>query len=153
MAARDWPPCPCRARRAEQVAAARRRILWALTAAGLAVLAIVCVSGDPVSARHAAAVRAGWPPAGLFARLGLIAVAVAAVGAFTGLQFVARSRRRGPPAFADWRTWPPGYDPWADGGGGDVGRAASGHAASGHGGPAAAGAGRWPDDPSCLRYS
>jgi hypothetical protein len=159
MAAGDWRPCPCRARRSEQAAAARRRILSALMAAGLAALAVLCVSAVPVSARLAAPVSArlaavpvsaGWPSAGLWARLVLIAVAVGAVGAFCGLQVVARSGRRGPPAFADWRTWPPGWDPWAGGGGGGKGdghavrsRLAGGRPAQGH----------WPGDPACLRYS
>jgi len=36
-----------------------------------------------------------------------------AVGAFAVLQVIARSQRRRWSAYADWRTWPPGYDPWA----------------------------------------
>jgi len=117
MVAGDWPTCPCRARRAERVAVAgRKRILSTLTAAGVAALAFLCMSAPTAPAVHAAASRADWPAAGLWARLVVIAMAVAAMGAFAGLQVIARSRRRGPPAFADWRTWPPGYDPWADGG-------------------------------------
>ncbi len=50
-------------------------------------------------------------------RIALVAVAVAAVGAFTVLQVMARSRRRRPPtsrghrslAASDWRTLPPPY--------------------------------------------
>jgi len=41
---------------------------------------------------------------------------VVAVAAFAALQVIARSQRRRWSAYADWRTWPPGYDPWADGG-------------------------------------
>jgi hypothetical protein len=29
------------------------------------------------------------------------------------LPLAARSHRQRGRAFADWRTWPPGYDPWA----------------------------------------
>jgi hypothetical protein len=46
-------------------------------------------------------------------RITLIAIAVLAVGAFTVLQLIARSQRRRWSAYADWRTWPPGFDPWA----------------------------------------
>ena len=49
-------------------------------------------------------------------RIMLIAIAVIAVGAFVVLLVVARSQRRRWSAFADWRSWAPGYDPWADGG-------------------------------------
>jgi len=70
---------------------AHRRLLSALAVAGLAALAVLGVSM-------------------------LIAIAVVAVGAFAVLLAVARSQRLRWSAFADWRTWPPGYDPWADGG-------------------------------------
>jgi len=49
-------------------------------------------------------------------RIMLIAVAVTALGVFAVLQVIARSQRQRWSAFADWRTWPPGYDPWADAG-------------------------------------
>ena len=39
-----------------------------------------------------------------------------AAAAFAVLQVIARWQRRRWSAYADWRTWPPGYDPWADGG-------------------------------------
>jgi hypothetical protein len=88
-------PCPCRARHTEQrPVTAHRRILQALAVAGLAALA---VPGSGPAAE----------------RITLIAIAVAAVVAFAVLQVIARSQRRRRSAFADWRTWPPGYDPWA----------------------------------------
>jgi hypothetical protein len=85
-------PCPCCARRTEQhLITAHRRLLSALAVAGLAALAVLGISV-------------------------LIATAVVAVVAFAVLLAVARSQRRRWSAFADWRTWPPGYDPWTDGG-------------------------------------
>jgi len=69
--------------------AAHRRLLSALAVAGLAALAVLGVSM-------------------------LIAIAVIAVGAFAVLLVVVRSQGLRWSAFADWRTWPPGYDPWAD---------------------------------------
>jgi hypothetical protein len=71
--------------------AAHRRLLSALAVAGLAALAVLGVSM-------------------------LIAIAVIAAGAFAVLLVVVRSQRLRWSAFADWRTWPPGYDPWAGGG-------------------------------------
>jgi hypothetical protein len=71
--------------------AAHRRLLSALAVAGLAALAVLGVSM-------------------------LIAITAIAAGAFAVLLIVARSQHRRWSAFADWRTWPPGYDPWADGG-------------------------------------
>ena len=89
-------PCPCRARRTEHhLMTAHRRLLSALAVAGLATLAVLGISGAPIM---------------------IIAVAVVAVAAFAVLLVVARSQRRRWSAFADWRTWPPGHDPWADGG-------------------------------------
>ena len=89
-------PCPCCARRAEQhLIAAHRRLLSAMAVAGLTALAVLGVSS---------------------ARIMLIAVVAIAVSAFAVLLVVARSQRCRCSAFADWRTWPPGYDPWADGG-------------------------------------
>lgn len=43
-------------------------------------------------------------------RIVLVAIVVAAVGAFTVLQLMARSRRRRSPDALDWRTIPPSYD-------------------------------------------
>jgi hypothetical protein len=110
-------PCPCRARHAEQrPVAAHRRILTSLAVAGLVALAVLGASSPPARAQ-AAVSAAGPPPApgsGFAAeRITLIAVAVVAVVAFAVLQIVARSQRRRWSAYADWRTWPPGYDPWA----------------------------------------
>jgi hypothetical protein len=106
-------PCPCRARHAEQrPAAARRRILSALAVAGLAALAVLGASGPPAAASPVS--LPAMPPSGLAAeRITLIVIAVAAIGAFAVLQVIARSQRRRWSAYADWRTWPPGYDPWA----------------------------------------
>jgi hypothetical protein len=96
----SWLRCPCCARHAEHVVKTmRRRVLSALAAAVLAALAALCLSGGPVQAEPAAG------------RIALIAIAVAAVAAFAALQVLARSRHRRPPVFADWRAWPPGYDP------------------------------------------
>ncbi|HEY6311590.1 MAG TPA: hypothetical protein VIY52_12420 [Streptosporangiaceae bacterium] len=96
----SWLRCPCCVRHAEHVVKTmRRRVLSALAAAALAALAALCLSGGPVQAEPAAG------------RIALTAIAVAAVAAFAALQVLARSRHRRPPAFADWRAWPPGYDP------------------------------------------
>ena len=93
-------PCPCRARRAARPRmAARRRILSALAVAGLAALAALPPGPD------------GGPAA----RVTLIVITVVAMAAFAALQVIARPQRRRRSAYADWRTWPPGYDPWADG--------------------------------------
>ena len=92
--------CPCCARRAEHaMLTTRRRVASALAAAGLTALAGLCLFGGAVHT---------WPVAGQAA---LIAISVAAAGAFVALQVIARSRHQRPPVFADWRTWPPGYDP------------------------------------------
>jgi hypothetical protein len=118
MAASGSPRCPCCVRRAEHVlATARRRIAAALAAAGLAAMTVLCWSGGPGPGRPAAnaAVLAGGQSGERAGdRIILIAVAAAAAGAFIVLQLVARSHRRRGPAFADWRAWPPGHDPWAD---------------------------------------
>jgi hypothetical protein len=109
-------PCPCSVRRA---VASRTRIVSALGVAGLAAMAVLGVSSTPVQAQPAAgpvSLSAGHGGGSAVARIALIAVAVVALGAFAVLQAVARSQRRRWSAFADWRTWPPGYDPWADGG-------------------------------------
>jgi ABC-type amino acid transport substrate-binding protein len=98
----NWLRCPCCARRAEYVVTTtRRRAASALAAAGLAALAGLCLSGGPSTS--ARAVGTG--------QVALIATAVAAAGAFAVLQVIARSHHRRPPTFADWRRWPPGYDP------------------------------------------
>jgi hypothetical protein len=106
-------PCPCRARHAEQrPVAAHRRILSALAVAGLAALAVLGASGPPDAASSVS--LPSMPASGLAAeRITLIVIAVAAIGAFAVLQVIARSQRRRRSAYADWRTWPPGYDPWA----------------------------------------
>jgi hypothetical protein len=120
----SWLRCPCCVRRAEHVMKAmRRRVVSALAAAGLAALAGLCLSGGSAQAEPAAGAAgppmpgAGhwWPDTG---KIALIAIAVAAVVAFVALQVIARWRHRRLPTFADWRTWPPGYDP-DDGGGRD----------------------------------
>ena len=49
-------------------------------------------------------------------------MALVALGAFAVLQLIARSQRRRWSVRADWRTWPPGYDPWADAGAPVTGR-------------------------------
>jgi len=119
--ARRRLPCPCSARRT----VARPRILSVLTAAGLVALAVLGVSGAPVRAQPAAGSaslpqrQGGGLPAD---RIILIAIAVTAVAAFAVLQAVARSQGRRWPAVADWRTWPPGHDPWADRGDPAAGR-------------------------------
>jgi hypothetical protein len=98
--------------------ATHRRILSALAVAGLAATAVLGTSSGPVQAQPAAS-SVSLPPGhdgGSGGRITLIVVAVVAVAAFTGLQVIARSQRRRWSAYADWRTWPPGYDPWADGG-------------------------------------
>jgi hypothetical protein len=98
----SWLRCPCCVRRAERLTKTmRRRVASALAAAGLVALAGLCLSGGPVQA---------GPVAG---QVALIVISVAAVGSFAALQFIARSRRRRPRVFADWRTRPPGYDPGA----------------------------------------
>lgn len=96
----SWLRCPCCVRRAERLTRTmRRRAASALAAAGLVALAALCLSGGPMQA---------GPVAG---QVALIVISVAAAVAFVALQVIGRSRRRRPPVFADWRTWPPGYDP------------------------------------------
>ena len=85
-------PCPCRARRTDQdLTTAHRRLLSVLAVAGLAALAALGIFGAPIM---------------------LIAIVVVA---FAVPLIIARSQRGRWSAVADWRTWPPGYDPWADG--------------------------------------
>jgi hypothetical protein len=111
----SWLRCPCCVRRAEHVVKTmRRRITSALAAAALAALAALCLSGGPGQAEPAANPTAsGASPwwSGGPGRIALIAIAVTAVAAFAALQVIAGSRHRRPPTFADWRAWPPGYDP------------------------------------------
>ena len=106
-------PCPCAARHAT---AARMRVLSALAVAGLTALAVLCVSGPGVQAQPTAS-SGSLPPGhgggSAVVRITLIVIAVLAVGAFVVLQRIAWSQRRRWSAFADWRTWPPGFDPWA----------------------------------------
>jgi uncharacterized membrane protein YbhN (UPF0104 family) len=110
----SWLRCPCCVRRAEHVIKTmRRRVMSALATAGLAALAALCLSASPVQAAPTAGPATStaghwWSEAG---KIALIAIAVAVVGAFVALQVIARSRHRRRPTFADWRTWPPGYDP------------------------------------------
>jgi hypothetical protein len=98
----SWLRCPCCVRRAEHgTKTMRRRVASVLAAAGLVALAGLCLCGGPGQA---------GPVAG---QVALVVISVAVVGTFVALQVIARSRRRRPPVFADWRTWPPGYDPGA----------------------------------------
>ena len=107
-------PCPCSSRR---VLTARARIFSVLAVAGLVAMAVLGLSGAPVRAQPAAS-SVGLPGhgGGSEARVLLIAVALVALGAFAVLQLIARSQRGRWSVVADWRTWPPGYDPWADAG-------------------------------------
>jgi hypothetical protein len=98
--------------------AAHRRILSALAVAGLTAMAVLGTSSAQVQAQPAAS-SVSLPPGhggGSAGRITLIVIAAAAAAAFAVLQVVARPQRRRRSAYADWRTWPPGYDPWADGG-------------------------------------
>ena len=106
-------PCPCSARPATT---ARTRILQVLAVAGLVALAVLSVSSTPVRAQPTAGSVSLPPGSGSGSaaeRIILIAIAVIAVAAFAVLQATARSQRHRWSAFADWRTWPPGHDPWA----------------------------------------
>jgi hypothetical protein len=108
-------PCPCSSRR---VLTARTRIFSGLAVAGLVAMAVLGLSGSPVRAQPAAS-SGSLPPGhggSSAARVLLIAVALVALVAFAVLPLIARSQRRRWSVGADWRTWPPGYDPWADAG-------------------------------------
>jgi hypothetical protein len=108
------------------------RIISAAAAAGLAAMAVLCVSGGPVraepppraafvasqGARSDPAVRpegsAGDHEQGRGSdadRITLVVVAAAALGAFTVLQVMARSRYRRKQDSLDARTRPPTCDP------------------------------------------
>jgi len=153
-------PCPCSARRAR---AARTRAVPALAVAGLVALAVLGVSAAPFRAQPAAS-SVGLPQGhggSAVGRIVLVAIAVIALGVFAALQASARSQRQRWSAFADWRTWPQGYDPWAGAGGPVAGR----HEGSayrpgygflpGHGlaaPPARSVGGRWMRDPARLGY-
>jgi len=154
-------PCPCSARRAR---AARLPAVSALAVAGLVAGAVLVTFSAPVRAQPAASsasVPQGHDAGSAAGRITLIAVAVIALGAFAVLQVMARSRRQRWSALADWRAWPPGYDPWA--GAGDP--VAGQHEGSayrpgygflpGHGlaaPPARSSGGRWMRDPARLGY-
>jgi hypothetical protein len=106
------------------------RIISAAAAAGLAAMAVLCVSSGPVRAEPAASsavaasqgARSGPAvrPQGSerdqgrgsdAGRITLVVVAAAALGAFTVLQLMARSRNRRKQDSADSRTRPPACDP------------------------------------------
>jgi hypothetical protein len=98
--------------------AAHRRILSALAVGGLTAMAVLGTAGAPIQAQPAAS-SVSPPPGhdgGSAGRITLIVIAAVAVAAFAVLQVIVRSRRRRWSAHTDWRTWPPGYDPWAGGG-------------------------------------
>ena len=97
--------------------AAHRRILSALAVAGLTAMAVLGTSSAQVQAQPAGS-SVSLPPGhggGSAGRITLIVIAVVAAAAFAVLKAIARPQRRRWSAYADWRTWPPGYDPWADG--------------------------------------
>jgi hypothetical protein len=96
----------------------RTRIFSVLGLAGLIAMAVLGLSGTPVRAQPAAS-SGNLPPGpggSSAARVLLIAVALVVLGAFAVLQLIVRSQRRRWSVGPDWRTWPPGYDPWADAG-------------------------------------
>jgi hypothetical protein len=133
--------------------AAHRRILSALAVAGLTAMAVLGTSSAPVQAQPAASsvslpLGHGGDPAG---RITLIVIAVVAVAAFAVLLVIARSQRRRWSAYADWRTWPPGYDPWADGGDPVAGQHEGSAYRPGYGFLPDRGRGRLPRDPARLR--
>jgi len=97
--------------------AAHRRILSALAVAGLTAMAVLGTSSAQVQTQPAGS-SMSLPPGhggGSAGRITLIVIAVVAAAAFAVLKVIARPQRRRWSAYADWRTWPPGYDPWADG--------------------------------------
>lgn len=147
----SWLRCPCCVRRAEHVVKTmHRRVASALAAVGLAALAGLCLAGAPArpepatgSATRLTPGAGPWWTGGSAAhaagtgKVALLAIAVAAAGAFVALQLIARSRHRRPLTFADWRTWPPGYDPGTG---------------IRHGDPAFTDRRPWMRDAACLRY-
>jgi hypothetical protein len=74
------------------LAAAGRRGSAVLSAAALAALAVLCWPADCIISTCVAAMTAA---------------------AFIAGPFAARAHRRRRRAVADWRTRPPGHDPWA----------------------------------------
>ena len=148
-------PCPCRAGRAGRPPmAAHRRLLAALAVAGLTALAVLGTSGAPVRAQPAAC-SVSLPPghdAGSAGRITVI-IALVAAAAFAVLQVIARSQRRRWSAHADWRTWPPGYDPWADGDDPVAGQHQGSAYRPGYGFLPGHGRGLAPRDPARLRVS
>jgi len=122
--------------------------------AGLTAMAVLGTSSAQVQAQPAAS-SVSLPPGhggGSAGRITLIVIAVVAAAAFAVLKAIARPQRRRWSAYADWRTWPPGYDPWA---GGDP--AAGQHEGSayrpGYGFLPGHGRGLAPRDPGRLRIS
>jgi hypothetical protein len=148
-------PCPCCAPRAEQyLTAAHRRLLSALAVTGLAATAVLGISSTPARAQPVAT-SPSLPSGGggsAAARVMLVVIAVIAVGAFVLLQVIARSQRRRRSAFADWRTWPPGYDPWAGAGDPVAGQHEGSAYRPGYGFLPGHGRGLLPRDPARLRY-
>ena len=142
-------PCPCSSRR---VLTARTRIFSVLAVAGLVAMAVLGLSGAPVRAQPAAS-SVGLPGhgGGSEARVLLIAVALVALGAFAVLQLIARSQRGRWSVVADWRTWPPGYDPWADAGDPVAGRHEGSAYRPGYGFLPGHGRGLSPHDPARVR--
>ena len=133
--------------------ATHRRILSALAVAGLAATAVLGTSSGPVQAQPAAS-SVSLPPghdSGPAGRITLVIIAVAAAAAFAVLQVIARSHRRRWSAHADWRTWPPGYDPWADGGDPVAGQHEGSAYRPGYGFLPGHGRGLSPHDPARVR--
>ena len=133
--------------------AAHRRILSALAVAGLTATAVLGTSSAPVQAQPAAS-SVSLPPghdSGPAGRITLVIIAVAAAAAFAVLQVIARSHRRRWSAHADWRTWPPGYDPWADGGDPVAGQHEGSAYRPGYGFLPGHGRGLSPHDPARVR--
>jgi hypothetical protein len=114
------------------MSAMRERVISAVAAAGLAAMAVLCVSGGPVRAEPAASsafaasqgartdsaarpedsARDQQQGRGSDAgRITLVAVAAGTLGAFTVLQVMARSRHRRKQRLSDFRTLPPTCDP------------------------------------------
>ena len=135
--------------------AAHRRILSALAVAGLTAMAVLGTSSAQVQTQPAAS-SVSLPPGhdgGSAARITLIIIAVVTAAAFAALQVIARSQRRRWSAYADWRTWPPGYDPWADGGDPVAGQHEGSAYRPGFGFLPGHGRGLAPRDPARLRVS
>jgi hypothetical protein len=112
---------------------AAMRVVSVVAVAGLAAMAVLCVSGGParaeptvgsavVTSQRAQPDSAARPDGSArdqgrgnssdAGRITLVAVAAGALGAFTVLQVMARSRDRRKQRFSDFRALPPpGYDP------------------------------------------